>query len=865
MSKGVRFLLFSWVCVALLAATSAAQVSLANSALFDTPITNSATDANGLTYVVFGSSLYVVSGNGPVLVTRSFPGFTFRSVAVDTTGNIYGAGQYFCAAAPCITPTTVFGTASGSPAGPAALKLAADGSLVYLDVFIATNPTSTNDGVINGLTADASGNAYLAGVTPCGWPVSAGSVHPNCTFGTRLGFVTHLSADGTRFIYSTYLDGANGGTSPQAVTWDGSGNGYVTGVTSAPDFPVTPGAFATTTSATSNGFVAKLDSSGSRLLYSTFLPNAGGLAIAVDQAFSAYVAGTTTGGVPVTPGVAGASFTPDAGGSVGQFAVKLNPAGSALLYATYLGIAQQTPGQGAGFQSVRTAIAVDAAGDAYIAGTTNHGGGPAVNAVQRQLGDGPPANGVTVGDGFIVELNPTATQYLLSTYLGGREGDSITGLGLGADGSIYAAGMTSLNQFPLILQVGSGSVAGSGFLVKLQPGGSGVPVVFPGDRPPGGTTANVGELLFGTVQSGQSITRRFHLGNYGALPLSVGGFTTTGDFSQQNQCPASLNPGEGCDVSVTFTPTLSGARTGTLTANTNGTGGLAIAHLSGTAFSPTVGLSANTIGFGTVAVGATSSPQTLTVTNTGSITLVITAVTIVGDYAQTNTCTAPLPPQATCQVSITFTPSATGELDGTLFLTDNAFNSPQRIVLVGGVTPDFTLALASGNTGGFNLTAGATASYGLLLTPTGGFSGSVSLTCSGAPANATCSVNPPNPSLVGSGSVNVAVTVTTTAHTTAAVNPGTVAASLGGRSPWMYLAMAAALAWFAIRRRRLARFLAPLLLAVLALGVITGCGGGSSTPTTGSTTGTPAGTYTLTVTASSGTTTHTQDLTLIVN
>src|SRR5205814_8733505 len=121
----------------------------------------------------------------------------------------------------------------------------------------------------------------------------------------------------------------------------------------------------------------------------------------------------------------------------------------------YLAIAQQAPKNGAGtiFLSTRVSIVVDTIGNAYVAGTTNHAGGPTINAVQSALGDGAFFSGVFSGDGYIVELNPTATQYLMSSYLGGRDGDSATGLGLGPDAAIYVGGQTFINQFPLLQQV----------------------------------------------------------------------------------------------------------------------------------------------------------------------------------------------------------------------------------------------------------------------------------------------------------------------------------------------------------------------------------------------------------------------------
>ncbi len=865
MSQGVRILTLILAILLLVAAPLGAQVSLANSALFDAPATAATTDANGLTYVASGSSLYVFAANGSVLSTRSFPGFIFTAVAVDIAGNIYGGGNYACGGGSCVTPTTVFtsGIATTNASGPAALKIDSSGNLVYLDVFVAASP---NDGVVTAIAADVAGDAYLVGTTPCGWPTTAGTVHPACGVGQRLGVISKLVPNGSSAIYSTYLDSPVGGSTPTGVTTDTSGNAYVTG-NAASGYPTTVGAFGAGSVASANGFVSKLNSLGTAFLYSALIPNGPGSAIALDAGGNAYIAGTSTGSLPVTAGVVGATFAPDGAGSVANYAAKLNSSGSTLTYATYLGIAQQTAGAGVVLQSTRVAIAVDAAGDAFIGGTTTHRNGPTANAVQTQLGDGATTAGFLSGDGYVVELNPTASAYLVSTYLGGRDGDSVNGLGVGPDGSIYAAGATYLNEFPLIQQISGGPIGASGFLAKITPAASAVPVLFPSDRTTFGTTVNVGDLAFGTANSGQTISKLFHLGNYGTSSLTIGAINTTGDFSQTSNCPATLAAGAGCDITVTFRPTLSGNRSGTLTIVSNGTGGFTTDHLSATAISPTVSLSSRTLGFGVVSVGSTSSAQTVTLTNTGSTPLTVASITVTGEYAQTNTCTAPVQPQASCVISVTFTPTTTGERDGTVTITDNAFDSPQTISLIGGVTADFALAVASNSSSTFGLTAGATATYLLTATPSGGFSGTVAFTCSGAPSNATCAVSPASVSLIGAGSANVTVTVTTTAHTTtASVSPrGDVRNAGFATTGWTATAMALLLLWLAPRRRRLAAVVRPLclLLAVAGLLFIAGCGSDKK-KTDNSTTGTPAGTYTLTVTGTGGSLTHSQTLTLTV-
>jgi len=858
------------LCMASLAATAQSGASVANSEMFDAGVAASVTDANGLTYVASANRIFTLSATGSVLSTRTLQGLTFRALAVDAAGAIYATGDYACPAG-CVPPPFVFtnGTPPTTPGGVAVAKITSDGTLAYLDVFVASNPTNTNDAVATGIAVDSTGTAVIVGSTPCGWPTTSGSLHPNCTFGTRLGFVTRIATNGQTFVYSTYLDGASGGSAPAAVASDSAGTAYVTGSTSALDFPTTPGAFSTTNLAGNAGFVSKINPTGTQFFYSTFIPNGAGGAIAIDAAGNAYIAGATSGSLAVTAGVVTATFAPDATGAAANFAAKVNAAGSALTYATYLAIAQQSPKNGAGtavYLSTRVAITVDVAGDAFIAGTTNHPGGPTVNAVQSALGDGAFFGGAFAGDGYIVELNPTATQYLMSTYLGGRDGDSVTGLGLGPDGAIYAGGSTFINQFPLLLQAGGSSAGISGFLTKIAPGaGTAVPVLFPADRPPVGTAENVGELDFGQAQSGASVTKRFRLGNYGGSTLTVGAIAATGDFKAQSACPATLSAGAACDITVTFTPANSGARSGTLTVATNSSAGLTTNRLTATAIGPAVQLSTRTLSFGVQAVGATSAPQTVTVTNSGSTSLTFTSITASGDYAVSgNTCTAPVAPQASCQVSITFTPTATGERDGTLTITDNAFDSPQTVSLIGGIAADFALAVPTGAPTSITTTAGNSATFTLQLTPSGGFQGVVSIACSGAPTGAACTPSTNSITLVGAGAPTFTVAVTTTAHNTSSIQP-VVASGFVPRAPWLLLPLALALLWFGARRRRFLLAVKPMfllaLVAIVGLGFTLGCGG-SKKKTDLTTTGTPAGTYTLTITAASGSISHTQTLTL---
>ena len=158
------------------------------------------------------------------------------------------------------------------------------------------------------------------------------------------------------------------------------------------------------------------------------------------------------------------------------------------------------------------------------------------------------------------------------------------------------------------------------------------------------------------------------------------------DFSQTNNCPSSLAKQASCTISVTFTPSRSGARTAAVTISETGASSPITLGLTGTGVAPTVTLSSSLLTFPSQTVGTTSSPQVVTLKNTGTVTLIISSLTIsggnAGDYAQTNTCGSSVLAGASCTISVTFTPTAKGTRRSAVAITDNAGNG-QTIKLTG--------------------------------------------------------------------------------------------------------------------------------------------------------------------------------------
>jgi hypothetical protein len=306
----------------------------------------------------------------------------------------------------------------------------------------------------NRIAVDGAGNVYVAGVTNgSGFPTTTGAFRRTWAGGTD-GFVTKVNAAGTAFVYSTLLGGRDD-DSANDIAIDINGNAFVTGSTESSDFPVTAAGYQRTHRACYNAdycsktaFVTKVNPWGTGLAYSTYLGGSGidqetvAGGIAVDTAGSAYVTGSTRAdNFPTTVGV----IQPTAGEPLcyytlctDAFVTKLNPAGSALMYSTYLyGNAQDDA----------TSIAVDGAGNAYVTGSTVSDYFPIVNAFQPKSH--------SFKDAFVVKLNNTATRLLYSSYLGGRSTAGESGPSIGsaiavdALGRAFVTGWTEATDFPV--------------------------------------------------------------------------------------------------------------------------------------------------------------------------------------------------------------------------------------------------------------------------------------------------------------------------------------------------------------------------------------------------------------------------------
>jgi hypothetical protein len=620
----------------------------------------------------------------------------------------------------------------------------------------------TNLDKATSIALDASGSAYVTGnTTSTDFPVfpKPGAFQTACTLNAQSVcagdiFVTKLNASGT-VVYSTYV-GGSGGDFGLGIAVDPAGNAYVAGQTTSKDFPIPAGVNTFQSSCgldssgnCQDGFLLVLNSSGSALVYSTYLGgsnNDEANAVTVDTAGDAYVVGqTSSSNFPVSSGAfqthCGTDGTCNASSgtpAADAFVTKLNTtkSGSAsLAYSTYLG------GSGS---DIAFAVAVDAAGHAVVTGSTKSATSFPTTPAAFQTAC-KTSGGTCNGNAFVTELKADGSGLVYSTYLGGSGttgfGDSGAGIALDAAGDAYVVGQTASADFPVTSgaykttcgtdkncnPAGNPAVntpdvfvtelnsSGSGLVYSTYLGGSGTDLAGGIALGPGnvayvtGTTNSSdfpivdaypqGKTFGGGVCSGAPCQDAF-VAELDASGSSLLFSAYLGGDNADFGAGVAVDPSGNAYVAgstqtpnvdpVPF-PTTTGAFQTTYKGNTD-----AFVTAIGSTTTPFVRLSPTSLAFTNQFVGTTGT-QTVTLTNTGSATLSISGMAITGSnagaFTETNGCGNSVAAGSNCAISVNFQPSAPGVASATLTVNDNAANSPQSIPLTGtGIAPVVSLS-----------------------------------------------------------------------------------------------------------------------------------------------------------------------------
>jgi uncharacterized repeat protein (TIGR01451 family) len=798
----------------------------------------------------------------PVLTYSTYLGGsgaeTLPQVAVDSGFNFYVSGS---------TASTNFPTTSGALqttlAGAANVfitKFNSNGSALVYSTYLGGNGTDSSAGI----AVDQGFNVYVGGTTSSSnFPTKGGYQSAPLSSGNHV-FVSQLDPSGNALLYSTYLSGSGTDTA-SGLAIDASGDAFVTGTTTSTDFPTTSGAFQTPTSVpplptADNHFFASevstltTNNGTASLLYSTYFGGgnpvngtATGGGIAVDASGNFYITGGTnflhvgnTDDFPVlnayqscldqSPTIPPPTTPPTCSTSVtatDAFVAKFNPkagTGAQLLYSTYLGGSGDDAGTG---------IAVDAAGNAYLTGSTastdiilpttiapfqptNRGG---TDAFLAKIGN--PVSGSNVYPvNYMTYYGGSGTDIGLAIAVDSSQEAHLTGSTDSTDLTVTNAVQTTLgggtDAFAALLSTTSSTVVGSPGVYSSYLGGSG------NDRgtgiavDPNGITYLVGDTNSTNFPTSGSPIQGTLAGSTDAFVTKLGATSTL-----QLEAGVSPNPvGVGNAVTFTYLITNSGPDTAS--------------NIIFTDTLPTSGATFTSI---------TSSPGSCTTPSNGTVTC------SVGNLAVNSTAT----------VTLVVTPTTASTIGNTGCLVFNGQTCGISASTSVTVT-DFSVTTQPNSA---TVTAGSPATFQVTVVPLPTYPESVSLTCSsGLPTGASCGFSTTPVTITDTSPVSSTLVLNTTQRVTTVTDLRMPGGPL--YATWLPVSGLALLGLgFGAKDRRKRRVLMGLLLA-LVLGsfiMLPACSSSTSTTTT---TGTPAGTYTVTVSASSGSASRTSVVTLVV-
>lgn len=744
----------------------------------------------------------------PVLSYSTFlggtGGTTAFSVFVDRQGYAYVTGS-----AQAGFPTTsgvvmpVFGGGGEFNTNAFVSKLSPAGdSLVYSTYLGGTPGQDTAFSVV----ADSVGNAYVTGDTGSSNFPTVNAFQPNLKGINNINaFVTKLNPTGTALLYSTYLGGSTGTDIGEGIAVNTTGEAYVTGAAGSTDFPVL-----NPLQAKGSIFVTKFTSAGSALVYSTLFGGSSGgdtaYGIVTDSSGHAYVAGVSTSqDFPTTPG----SVQPVPKTNENAFFSEFSPAGNGLLYSTLLGAGALTATWANG-------LALDGTGSVYLTGWTI-----ASNTAASDFPTTPAVIEGTLAAGggaaFVSKITPAGngmSDLVYSTFLGGasRAGIAISqgnGIAVDNNGNAIVAGRTGAASFPTTpgaLQSALKSQAGgfNAFVSKLNSGAT--------------------QLLYSTYLGGSVEDQALGIAIDQAGSVYLAGQSLSTDFPTTAGAfqPNHLTPSGSLEGFVAKLPVSS-----------------------------VISVSPVSLDFGDQLLTQASGSQAVTLTNNSSTDLIFSAQPSLSglnasEFALVSACGPTLAANASCSVSLTFTPKATGAALATISFFDSDPSSPQTVSVTGTGILDFSVSAPASET----VALGSSAGFPVTVTPLGGSTQTVGLDCQGAPLYSTCSVSPAQVTLDGTHAANATATVQTQRGSVPVVE------NLPGPHypvPLFAISVAMLAALLKLRQRR------PRLIfgfAVMACVAFSACGGGSPH--------TPKGTFALVITGISGNQSHSANVSLTI-
>ena len=381
-----------------------------------------------------------------------------HAIAVDSSGCAYVTGETNSSDFPTANP---YQPSFGVTKDIFVTKFSSTGSSLLYSTYLGGNSSDFG----RGIAVDAGAMAYVTGYTqstnfPTVNPYQASYAS---TFTYYDAIVTKLSSTGSTLLYSTYLGGASDDDG-NGIAVDTIGCAYVTGQVYSTNFP-TMNPYQSSNAGNWDAFVAKFSSTGSSLLFSTYLGGGStdyGNAIDIDSSGCAYVAGQSISFVFPTENPYQAAR---AGGAADAFATKLGSTGSTLIYSTYLGGDGQDYGYG---------IALDSEGSAYVTGRTQSTSGAVLFPTTSTAFQ--PASGGGASDAFVTRFSTSGSSLEYSTYLGGD--DEEWGYGIDVDPSLnaYVAGETWSRNFPTKnpYQAASAGSVNKVFVTRFDSAGSAV-------------------------------------------------------------------------------------------------------------------------------------------------------------------------------------------------------------------------------------------------------------------------------------------------------------------------------------------------------------------------------------------------------